>query len=83
MVLFEYFSVIQNLYILVLCILVWWRPERTEQSVTDRMGLVRKMHPFFLTKNTLKATAFADAVLLSFYHEYRLSSSPALDQKIT
>ena len=35
------FSIIQNMYILVLCVLVWWRPERTEQSIADRMGLVR------------------------------------------
>ena len=33
-------SVIQNLYILVICILVWWQPERTEETVKDRLGLV-------------------------------------------
>lgn len=33
-------SVIQNVYILVVCILVWWQPDRTEETVKDRLGLV-------------------------------------------
>lgn len=34
-------SLIQNLYILAVCVLIWWRPERIEKEVMDRMGLVR------------------------------------------
>jgi hypothetical protein len=33
-------SIIQNMYILVVCILVWWQPDRTEDTVKDRLGLV-------------------------------------------
>uniref|UniRef100_K1PCG2 Uncharacterized protein n=1 Tax=Magallana gigas TaxID=29159 RepID=K1PCG2_MAGGI len=32
-------SLIQNFYILAVCVLIWWRPERIEREVMDRMGL--------------------------------------------
>ncbi|XP_067650299.1 uncharacterized protein [Haliotis asinina] len=49
-------SILQNTYILVVCVLIWWRPERTEGKVMDRMGL------FFFTTVQWAFFALLDAV---------------------
>ncbi|XP_062574779.1 uncharacterized protein LOC134236621 [Saccostrea cucullata] len=50
-------SLIQNFYILVICVLIWWRPERIENEVMDRMGL------FFFTVVQWAFFALLDAIL--------------------
>ncbi|XP_069111774.1 uncharacterized protein [Argopecten irradians] len=50
-------GVIQNLYILIICVLVWWRPERNEDTVKDRLGL------FFFTVVQWAFFALLDAIL--------------------
>ncbi|XP_056007099.1 uncharacterized protein LOC125666450 [Ostrea edulis] len=50
-------SLIQNFYILVICVLIWWRPERVENEVMDRMGL------FFFTVVQWAFFALLDAIL--------------------
>ncbi|XP_046356219.2 ABC transporter G family member 21-like isoform X1 [Haliotis rufescens] len=49
-------SILQNTYILVVCVLIWWRPERVESKVMDRMGL------FFFTTVQWAFFALLDAV---------------------
>ncbi|XP_060571414.1 uncharacterized protein LOC132729625 [Ruditapes philippinarum] len=58
-------SVIQNLYILVICVLIWWQPERTEETIKDRMGL------FFFTVVQWAFFALLDAIL-TFPKEMRV-----------
>eukprot|EP00105_Crassostrea_gigas_P032042 XP_011454914.1 PREDICTED: ABC transporter G family member 22 [Crassostrea gigas] len=50
-------SLIQNFYILAVCVLIWWRPERIEREVMDRMGL------FFFTVVQWAFFALLDAIL--------------------
>ncbi|XP_045167663.2 uncharacterized protein LOC123530952 [Mercenaria mercenaria] len=50
-------SVFQNLYILFICVLVWWQPERTEETIKDRLGL------FFFTVVQWAFFALLDAIL--------------------
>ncbi|VDI17000.1 Hypothetical predicted protein [Mytilus galloprovincialis] len=72
-------SVIQNVYILVVCILVWWQPERTEETVKDRLGL------FFFTVVQWAFFSLLDGILTfpkeikvvnkeRKYNHYRLSA---------
>ncbi|XP_022303819.2 uncharacterized protein LOC111111249 [Crassostrea virginica] len=50
-------GLIQNFYILAVCVLIWWRPERVENEVMDRMGL------FFFTIVQWAFFALLDAIL--------------------
>ncbi|XP_021370247.1 ABC transporter G family member 14-like [Mizuhopecten yessoensis] len=50
-------GVVQNLYILLICVLVWWQPERNEDTVKDRLGL------FFFTVVQWAFFALLDAIL--------------------
>ncbi|XP_033762072.1 ABC transporter G family member 22-like [Pecten maximus] len=50
-------GMIQNLYILVICVLIWWRPDRNEDTVKDRLGL------FFFTVVQWAFFALLDAIL--------------------
>ncbi|XP_071158711.1 uncharacterized protein [Mytilus edulis] len=72
-------SVLQNVYILVVCILVWWQPERTEETVKDRLGL------FFFTVVQWAFFSLLDGILTfpkeikvvnkeRKYNHYRLSA---------
>lgn len=58
-------SLIQNFYILAVCVLIWWRPERIETEVMDRMGLVR--HFLFAIILIFKFNYFIASLALSYY----------------
>lgn len=50
-------SIVQNFYILVICVLIWWRVERREDTIKDRLGL------FFFTVVQWAFFALLDAIL--------------------
>ncbi|XP_060066334.1 uncharacterized protein LOC132546630 [Ylistrum balloti] len=50
-------GIVQNLYILVVCVLVWWKPGRNEDTVKDKLGL------FFFTVVQWAFFALLDAIL--------------------